>query len=301
MSISRRIFISMPSDRWLNDNQNSLKWAIVDKIRDLGYIPEIFSNPRYMPGKISNQNWDPDKASEIMRACIGGVLIGLPRWQFNTDNGVAKLATEFSHYEGALMKQLKLPMLIVAQQDISQRTVFNYNFGPNMGFFNENDDEQWLTTNDFMVPFQYWKDDLDKRKDIFIGYCSSASKTAQQIIDYLKTCGVKVLDWREFKAGEFILNEIAKASDMCTGGIFLFSKDDFQISETVKSIGMPRDNVVLEAGYFISAKDKSRVLIIRENDSKMPADLGGDIYGALDETNDINAIQSAIDSFLKAF
>ena len=38
---------------------------------------------------------------------------------------------------------------------------------------------------------------------------------------------------------------------------------------------------LLEAGYFISAKGKERVLIVREPGAKMPADLGGDIYASL--------------------
>lgn len=39
--------------------------------------------------------------------------------------------------------------------------------------------------------------------------------------------------------------------------------------------------MVFEAGYFIRAKGKDRVLIIREAGAEMPADLGGDIYGTL--------------------
>jgi hypothetical protein len=38
---------------------------------------------------------------------------------------------------------------------------------------------------------------------------------------------------------------------------------------------VPRDNVVFEAGYFIRAKGKDRVLIVREAGAKTPADLGG--------------------------
>jgi predicted nucleotide-binding protein len=43
----------------------------------------------------------------------------------------------------------------------------------------------------------------------------------------------------------------------------------------------PRDNVVLEAGYFIRAKGKDRVLIVREAGAKLPADIGGTIYASL--------------------
>lgn len=59
-------------------------------------------------------------------------------------------------------------------------------------------------------------------------------------------------------------------------GIFLFTKDNplVGIDENQAS---PRDNVVFEAGYFMHAKGKERTLIIREEGTKMPADLGGNI------------------------
>jgi predicted nucleotide-binding protein len=55
--------------------------------------------------------------------------------------------------------------------------------------------------------------------------------------------------------------------------------------------------VVLEAGFFISAKGKDRVLIVRPKESKMPADLGGDIYAALEDKSDIAPIEASIRAF----
>ena len=56
---------------------------------------------------------------------------------------------------------------------------------------------------------------------------------------------------------------------------------------------VPRDNVVFEAGYFIGLKGKRNVLIVREVGSKMPADLGGDIYASLPDKADIKPIEQA--------
>ena len=53
------------------------------------------------------------------------------------------------------------------------------------------------------------------------------------------------------------------------------------------ALAVPRDNVVFEAGYFIGLKGKRNVLIVREAGSKMPADLGGDIYASLTDRTDI--------------
>lgn len=46
MLITRRIFVSLPADRWLSPSMNELKWAIVDEIENLGFVPEVFTNPR---------------------------------------------------------------------------------------------------------------------------------------------------------------------------------------------------------------------------------------------------------------
>jgi predicted nucleotide-binding protein len=63
---------------------------------------------------------------------------------------------------------------------------------------------------------------------------------------------------------------------------------------------VPRDNVVFEAGYFSGLKSKRNVLIVREAGSKMPADLGGDIYAALTDRNDIGPIERTLTAFIGA-
>ena len=62
----------------------------------------------------------------------------------------------------------------------------------------------------------------------------------------------------------------------------------------------PRDNVVFEAGYFIGVKGKRNVLIVRESGSKMPADLGGDIYASLRDRASIASIERTLAAFLDA-
>jgi predicted nucleotide-binding protein len=57
--------------------------------------------------------------------------------------------------------------------------------------------------------------------------------------------------------------------------------------------------VVFEAGYFAAAKGRDRVLIIREEGAKMPADLGGNIYLSLAVRDDIRPIESAIRDFVE--
>jgi predicted nucleotide-binding protein len=90
--------------------------------------------------------------------------------------------------------------------------------------------------------------------------------------------GVSVDDYAtDFKAGASILQGIETSRSRCTCGIFLFGENDPLEGDTAGGAA-PRDNVVFEAGYFMSAKGAEGCLIVRQGSAKMPADLGGSIY-----------------------
>jgi len=301
MSVTRRIFVSMPADQWLSPKQNELKWGIVEEIKRLGYMPEIFTNPKGMPGLASGKVWSRQEADKVIRKCIGAAIIGLPRWEFPTSpRGVIKLSSEYCQYEGAVAYTLGLPMLVVGQEDVLRRVVFDQSYGVYMRFFPKNADRTWLDTEDFRVTFQYWEDELYKRRDVFLGYSGSSKGTAQNLKRFLeKDLSVTVLDWRtDFSPSRFILQQIEDAAARCSAGIFLFTKDDPITNETQAYKAVPRDNVVFEAGYFIHAKGKEHVLIVLENGAKMPADLGGDIYAPLDDKSDIEPIEDTVRRFI---
>src|SRR5277367_1949308 len=80
MTITRRVYVSLPADHWLPDNLNALKWAIVDQIEDLGYTPEVFTNPKGKPGLASSRAWGARDADEVARRCMGAAIIGMCRW-----------------------------------------------------------------------------------------------------------------------------------------------------------------------------------------------------------------------------
>ena len=125
MPLIRRVFVSLPADRWLGPQQNDLKWGIVDEIRQLGYLPEIFTNPRGMPGLAAGKAWSAIELDRVARRCVGAAIIGLPRWVFPTLEGETSLATEFNHYEGAVAYKLRLPLLVVVQEGVQRRVVFD--------------------------------------------------------------------------------------------------------------------------------------------------------------------------------
>src|SRR5215469_10443745 len=300
MPIKRRIYVSLPADPWLPENINRLKWGIVEEIEKLGYIPEIFTNPRGSDGLASAKSWHPRDADDIARRCTGAALLGLARWRFQDAQGQAVLLpTEFNHYEGALARTLGLPTLVLVQRDVRRRVVFDMSFGGYVGEFDADANLSWLHTDEFRVPFSYWRELLKQRRDIFLGYCSSSKTTAAAIKRYLRSLGAEVLDWQtDFIPGRTILDQIEEAAARSIGGIFLFTKDDDLVDHGQRDTAAPRDNVVFEAGYFIGLKGKRNVLIIREAGSKMPADLGGDIYGSLPDKSDITPIESTLSAFL---
>jgi hypothetical protein len=301
-SLIRRIYISLPADPWLPPNLNELKWGIVEEIEKLGYNPEIFTNPKGKPGLASAKAWNPRLADEIARRCIGAAILGMPRWRFQDVEGKsALLPTEFNHYEGALAHTLGLPTLVLVQKDVRRRVVFDMSFSGYVGEFDPDVDLGWLHTDEFRVPFGYWKALLDERRDIFLGYCSSSEATAAAIKRFLLSLGARVLDWQtDFIPGRTILDQIEQAAARTLGGIFLFTKDDDLANQGQAGTAIPRDNVVFEAGYFIGLKGKRNVLIIRETGSKMPADLGGDIYASLADRANTAPIERTVSAFIAA-
>lgn len=134
----------------------------------------------------------------------------------------------------------------------------------------------------------------------FLGYCSRSRQTANAIQLFLsEQLHLRVKSWETgFSAGSSILDEIETATRECTGGVFLFTKDD-AIVEGDTERAAPRDNVVFEAGYFASARGRDRVLIIRQSGAKMPADLGGNIYLTLEDPTDTRPLESRIRDFVE--
>jgi hypothetical protein len=302
MSLTKRIFVSMPADRWFPED-NGLKWAIVEKIEQAGYFPEIFLDPHYRKGLCSSEPWSPEKSLALIKRCIGVFIMGSPRWEFRTSAGVVYMPTEFNAYEGALAHASHLPMLAIARADIEQRTVFNGAFGNAIGVYQRGDGISWLETTLFMTPFRHWLDKLNRKKDVFLGYCSGSAGTVAAVKHYLvETLQLSVLDWAsDFDPAGIILSRIEEAANLCSLGIFLFTKDDELVRDASAGHAAPRDNVIFEAGYFIHAKGKDNVLIIRESGAKMPADLGGDIYLSLSERDDIAPLKAGIDRFISNY
>jgi len=287
--MEKRVFVSATLNKSLDERRRLLKAAVLAKIREAGYAPQEF----FESGIPENLAWSFENADRVMRKCVGAVVFGFPRW---TASGLTVL-TPYNHYEGAVAITYGLPLLLLREQGVDDAGVVWTGGGKPITFVPEDADENWLKSDEFTKRFNGWLRELDARKDVFLGYCSKSAGTAAQIQLRLEKLGASVLNWAmDFRAGVSILDEIENARAACSCGIFLFSEDD--PLEGTAGGAAPRDNVVFEAGYFMSSKGSERCLIVRHGEAKMPADVGGAIYVHLAKTDDVAAIEGRLADFL---
>jgi len=296
--VKRRVFVSVPMNHHLDSASREIVQAVLGQIAEAGFEPQRF----LFSGLPADMGWNFQTVDEVMRRCVGAMIFALPRRTANEaenpQNGPVVLPTEWNHYEGAVANTLGLPTLILAEKGIADTGIAYMGGGKPILFKPRDADAQWLRDETFRHRFTLWLDKLNERHDVFLGYCSKARDTANAINLFLAGLGVKVLDWAKFSAGGNILDEIERASSLSSAGIFLFTKDDF-LEEAQGDRAAPRDNVVFEAGYFTQSKGRERVLIIRESDVKIPADIGGNIYLPLENRRDISSIETRLRSFIE--
>jgi hypothetical protein len=304
MGFKRRVFISYVNPELLDEKRKVFQDQVIKKVEQLGLQPEIF----FHHGTAAAMAWSLQNAIDILRRCVGAVIISTPRWEasdfqkcgvLGPNSNKYLLASEYAQIEGAIATTLKLPLLIMAERGIVDRGITWTGAGHPILYMPSDVTTDWLEKDAFRQRFGVWSDQIEDRSDVFLGYSSKAKSTADAINLFLtRSFGLRIRDWAvDFAAAGVIIDEIETASKLCSGGIFLFTKDDLLEGNEMKAA--PRDNVVFEAGYFAAAKGRDRVLIIREEGAKMPADLGGNIYLALKDRNDISTIHSAIREFVE--
>jgi hypothetical protein len=260
---------------------------------DAGYEPQEF----WETGIAENLAWSFKSVDHVMKQCVGAVIIGFKRWTIPS-NPEIRLIGEYNHYEGAVALTHGLPVFLLAERDVQDRGVVWTGGGKTITNIPRNADAGWVNHVDFTRRLNAWRKEIEARKDVFLGYCSRSAGTAAQVENRLIRLGASVKNWAmDFRAGGSILEEIENARIQCSCGIFLFTEDD--PLEGVEGAAAPRDNVVFEAGYFMSSKGPGRCLVIRQGKAKMPADLGGAIYLHLQNGQDVSAIEGRLANFLR--
>jgi hypothetical protein len=291
-----RIYVSVPDESHLTSEQVQMKNAILEAVVNHGFAPQIF----YESGRSAGQAFTVEHADRLMAECHGVLILALTKWYRAKllSKGTADLASEFSHLEGGLAIAHDLPLLILTEERVKPGGINFRGGGKMVHVWPRKEGIQWIQSPAFKRYIDEWAKKVRDQRKVFLGYCSAAKDTAEALISYMEGIpDVSVVNYAiHFQPGSTILEEIENASKECSVGVFLFTKDDELVG--TESHTVPRDNVIWEAGYFIRAKGKRRVLIIREEGAKMPADLGGVIYLSLQDRANIGPLEDQIQRFL---
>lgn len=241
-----------------------------------------------------------DEHTTAVRQLHGVLVVAFAQWKARRteeEGDEAILPTEFAQLHIATAIATDRPLLVLKEKAVSDRGALRPALGARIVKLPSSLDPGWLNTPDFLKPFDRWTQDVEDHCDVFLGYCSKSQATAAQIQLHLEKSGATVLNWAlDFRLGTSILNEIEAARSRCSSGVFLFTEDD--PLEGPEGGAAPRDNVVFEAGYFVSSKGAERCLIVREGTAKMPADLGGAIYVQLRKGDPVETIASRLADFV---
>ena len=248
MTVTRRIYVSLPADHWLPKEMNDLKWGSSRRSKIL-VTRQRFSRTqrgsrasrpqergaRGMPTKSPAVVWERPSLE-----WLGGIL----RIARGDRRGFPPNSTTT---KARLRARSACRPWSSSRQDVMRRVVFDPTFGGFVGEIPPEAGPEWLKTEQFRVPFGYWRMQLYARRDVFLGYCSSSRTTASSLKNFLQSTGATVLDWQtDFIAGRSILAQIEEAASRCNAGIFLFTKDDDLIDKGQPDTGRRSSRLLIE-------------------------------------------------------
>lgn len=293
MEKRKRVFVSVPRDHNLNERQRVLKRAILEMVRSQGLEPQEFQ----VSGLPLRLPYTFEAIKEIMARCHGALILAFARWRDPSGSGVVSMPTVWNHYEGAIASTLKKEILVITEANVVADGI-TWRNGQIILTAPVDAGPEWLEAEYAKPQIDAWIDEVKSMQDVFLAYSSKARATANDIEKFLNSRGVSVRDWElDFDPGGTILDELLKAVNRCLGAIMLLTKDDELFGE--ESFAAPRDNVIFEMGLFMEAKGRERVLVVREQGAKMPADIGGGIYLPLRDRNDISPIHTRLLDFVE--
>jgi Predicted nucleotide-binding protein containing TIR-like domain len=237
-----------------------------------------------------------------MRRFDGVLVFACCQWEaerlYRDQRKTAITPTEFCHIESTMAVAARKPLLVLREKALAERGVLRSGHLPNVVKLPNGLNPEWLEESDFQSAFNRWVDEVQCFRHVFLGYSSKATDTANKLYKFLTTAlRLRVFDWHEFRPGDTIWDSIERAERSTACGLFLFMADD-RFSTDVGDRFAPRDNVVYEAGYFAGAKGRKASLVIREEEAKIPTDLGGLLYLTLRDRNDISPLENQLREYL---
>jgi hypothetical protein len=292
--MAKRIYVSVPRDFHLSDSQQTLKHSIFAELREKKLEPQEF----HVSGLPLRSPYTFDAVRDIMARCHGALILAFARWRDRTgENAKLAMPTVWNHFEGAFALALRKEILVITEENVAEDGITWAGGAQIILKAPTGAGADWLETGYARPQIDAWIDAVNQTKDVFLAYSTKARATAIEISRFLMDRGVSVHDWElHFAPGAVILDELLNASKKCLGAIMLLTKDDNFMGE--ENYAAPRDNVIFEMGMFMEAKGRERVLVIREEGAKMPADIGGGIYLSLKDRNDIAPIQLKLLEFV---
>lgn len=115
---------------------------------------------------------------------------------------------------------------------------------------------------------------------VFVGSSSEARSHDIQVRYLLEDNDAVVVNWREvFKPGDYPLDALVAVASAVDAALLLATPDDIVISRGEEH-AVPRDNILVELGFFTGALGRGRTALVyvRSSDSptlKLPSDLNG--------------------------
>jgi hypothetical protein len=233
-----------------------------------------------------------------IRDCDGIVIVAFEQWRGLRSTGgkddEAVMPSEYTHIGILLAALSERPYLILREKSLSSRGTLRHGFADAPLDLPKSLDPDWFKREPFVTELACFLRNVRARYHLFLGYSSQAKPVANMIARFLnERLRLRVYDWERFAAGKSIWESIEEAERQSNCGLFLFMKDDVIGYGEGQKRG-PRDNVIFEAGYFAGAKRKSRSLVIREKDAKLPTDFGGILYLELPDREGIAAIETRL-------
>ncbi len=294
MERAKRVYVSVPRDFNLDERQRILKHSILDNLRAKGLEPQEFQ----VSGLPLRSPYTFDAVKDIMARCHGALILAFARWRDPSGDKRITMPTVWNHFEGAFALALKKEILVITEENVAEDGITWPGGGQIILIAPTGAGPEWLEKEYAKPQVDAWIDAVKRTKDVFLAYSSKARATANDIQKFLLGRGVSVHDWEiHFSPGSTILDELLHASKNCLGAIMLLTKDDNFLGE--ENYAAPRDNVIFEMGLFMEAKGRERVLVVREEGAKMPADIGGGIYLSLKDRNDVAPIQMKLLDFIE--
>lgn len=108
---------------------------------------------------------------------------------------------------------------------------------------------------------------------IFIGSSTETIEVAKAIAHELAgRAYIPLRWWKEFPPGSITIDRLLHISLDVDGAVFIFNGDD-KAWYRDRGVALPRDNVILEYGLFLSQLGRERTLIIKDDNAKLPTDV----------------------------